>query len=127
MEEVERELAVLAPRENRPELYRRLAARACLDLAPQESWLLYRYDEHEVCSVDQLAERIGVPSTRLAPLVESLESRNYVRQNPPGSDPELELTPEGRAVIDRLTAARRTASRTSWPAGTRRSIPSSRP
>ena len=30
-----------------------------------------------------------------------------MRQNPPGSDPELELTPAGRAVIDRLTAARR--------------------
>jgi DNA-binding MarR family transcriptional regulator len=36
-----------------------------------------------------------------------LQERGWVRRNPPGSEQELELTPAGRAVIDRLTAARR--------------------
>src|SRR4051812_11042051 len=66
LQEVERQLAGLLSRENRPAMYRRLAARASLDLEPGQTWLLYRFDEHEVCSVDELAERIGVPSTWLA-------------------------------------------------------------
>jgi DNA-binding MarR family transcriptional regulator len=107
LQEVERQLADLLARENRPAMYRRLAARASLELEPEATWLLYRFDEHPVCSVADVARRIGVPSGEIAPVMAHLQGRGWVRRNPPGSEQELELTPAGRAVIDRLTAARR--------------------
>jgi DNA-binding MarR family transcriptional regulator len=107
LQEVERQLADLLARENRPAMYRRLAARASLDLEPRPTWLLYRFDEHPVCSVADLARRIGVPPDEIAPVVGHLEERGWVRRNPPGREQELKLTPAGRAVIDRLTAAPR--------------------
>jgi EmrB/QacA subfamily drug resistance transporter len=107
LQEVERQLADLLARENRPGMYRRLAARASLDLEPEATWLLYRFDEHPVWSVEDVARRIGVPPGEIAPMMAHLQDRGWVRRNPPGSEQELELTPAGRAVIDRLTAARR--------------------
>jgi len=107
LQEVERQLADLLGRENRAGMYRRLAARASLDLEPRATWLLYRFDEHPVCSVEDVARRIGVPAGEIAPVMAHLQHRGWVRRNPPSSEQELELTPAGRAVIDRLTAARR--------------------
>jgi EmrB/QacA subfamily drug resistance transporter len=107
LQEVENQLVGLLSRENRPAMYRRLAARASVDLEPEPTWLLYRFDEHPLCSVEDVARRIGVPAGEIAPVMADLEERGLVRRNPPGSDPELGLTAAGRATIDRLTAARR--------------------
>jgi EmrB/QacA subfamily drug resistance transporter len=107
LEEVERQLVRLLAREERPAMYRRLAARAGLDLEPRTTWLLYRFDEHEASGVDELADRIGVPGDRVAPVVARLEELGFVRHGAAAGEQDLELTPAGRSTIDRLIAARR--------------------
>jgi DNA-binding MarR family transcriptional regulator len=102
LQEVERAVTVLATREERPAMYRRLAARAGLALDPRETWLLYRVDDHPGSNVGDVAGRAGVEPARLEPAVRSLCGRGYLV-----ADGECVLTPAGRAAVARLTAARR--------------------
>lgn len=107
LQEVENELVSLLGHERRGEMYRRLAARAGLDLDPWTTWLLYRFDEHPACTPDELADRIGVPRERIETLVARLEELGLVEEGAISGEQDLELTAAGRSAIDRLTAARR--------------------
>jgi EmrB/QacA subfamily drug resistance transporter len=107
LEEVERQLVGLLGRENRGDMYRRLAARAGLDLDPRSTWLLYRFDDYPACTPDELADRIGAPRGRIADRVARLEELGLVEEGAARGEQDLELTPAGRSAIDRLTAARR--------------------
>jgi hypothetical protein len=60
LRELERALSVLGGREQRWQLYQRLAARAGIDLAPPELWLLARLGERFPLSEPQLAEELHV-------------------------------------------------------------------
>lgn len=109
LQEVEQALCRLLRRENRGDMYRRLAARATVDLEPPPTWLLYRFEGEPQLSLDDLSDRLDTDPARLRPLVETLLERGLVEDagadGVPGSG--LCLTPAGRAAVDRLTAARR--------------------
>jgi EmrB/QacA subfamily drug resistance transporter len=107
LEEVEHQLVGLLRREKRGDMYRRLAARAGLDLDPRSTWLLYRFDEHRACTPDELADRIGAPRARIEELVLRLEELGLVEAGAARGAQDLELTAAGRSAIDRLTVARR--------------------
>jgi EmrB/QacA subfamily drug resistance transporter len=102
LQEVERAVSVLAAREERPAMYRRLAARAELDLEPRETWLLYRFDDHPDCTVAELARRLGVDAGRLDEPAAALAGRGLL-----AGDGTLAVAPAGREAMGRLTAARR--------------------
>ncbi len=108
LEEVERAIGVLARRENRREVYRRLAARAGLDLSPDACWLLYRFDQYEE-HPEQLAGVVARAPLRVGPDVDELTIRGLVARGP-GDGALVEdarLTEQGRSVVERLTDARR--------------------
>jgi EmrB/QacA subfamily drug resistance transporter len=109
LQEVERKLNSLLQRENRADMYRRLADRASLDLEVRPIWLLYRFDEHPAMSLLDLANRLQVDVADLEPLGSRLVDRGLVawsaREDVGG--PTLSLTPAGRSAVDRLTTARR--------------------
>ena len=69
LQEVERALSVLADRDNRWELYVRLAARAGIDLPPPELWLFARIGSHVGDSADDLAAALGVSREHADPLL----------------------------------------------------------
>ena len=77
LEEVERAIAVLTRRENREDLYRRLAARAGVDLSPQACWFLYRVDQHGD-DPDALADVVDQAPVRLGRVVQDLTSRGLL-------------------------------------------------
>ncbi len=104
VQEMERALTVLARKENRPELFRRLVARAQLELEPVVAWLLLRIDRHPEYDVAQLARPPRVSLERARELVEQLVGEGFlVAQD--GGPPQL--TAEGRATVTKLAEARR--------------------
>ena len=103
LRELGRQLSVLAQRENRAQVYERLAERAGVDLVPQAAWLLARLDDRAPIGEGALAEDLGLEKARIdEPLVE-LRRQGLVAD---GSG-RLELTPEGHEVRARFRAARR--------------------
>jgi len=106
LQEIELALERVAARENRAELYHRLAARAGLDLEPRACWMLYRLADRPDCTLDGVAKRLKVPVDRIEPAVDTLVSAGFVaRDGAAGCD--LKLTPAGDDAVDQLTAARR--------------------
>ena len=103
LREVQRALSVLADRDNRWDLYARLAARAGIDLPPPELWLFCRIGSLGPLSAADLAAATGVPRDRIDPLVTSLEGAGIVENG----DGTLRLTPMGQGRHDQLVAARR--------------------
>jgi MFS family permease len=100
--ELERAITRLADRDERWEGYRRVGARAGLDLAPPELWLLARLGERGPVARDELPALLAVERGLLeAPLA------TLLRHGLIGDGAVLELTPGGRAGYDRLIAARR--------------------
>ncbi|MDN5805007.1 MAG: EmrB/QacA family drug resistance transporter, partial [Microlunatus sp.] len=108
LQEVERALEVLAQRENRRDVYRRLAARAKEDLPPEACWLLYRVDQYEQCP-EQLGEVLARAPLRISPIVADLTERGLVEVEMSPSDhlDRARLTDRGRTVVAKLTEARR--------------------
>jgi DNA-binding MarR family transcriptional regulator len=110
LQELERAVGVLAQRENRVALYRRIAAQAGLNgLRPAAPCLLSRIAEHPRVSLGELAEQIGIPESELAPSVEELISRSLLSTEPSadGATSRLTLTEQGAPALQRLRAARR--------------------
>ncbi len=107
IEEVERAITVLAARENRLELYSRLADRAGLDLGPRECWLLYRFDDHPADTLAHIAQVVNRPEERLTELAESLHDKGLLKSVHDQPGHRLALTGEGRQAIARLLEARR--------------------
>ena len=108
LQEVERALEVLTHRENRADVYRRLATRAGVDLPPQACWLLYRINQYERCP-EQLGDAIAQAPLRIAPIADELVGRGLIEadRGPDGSFVGARLTARGERVVDQLTDARR--------------------
>ena len=102
LREIERSLSVLAGREQRWELYERLAARADVDLPPPQLWLLARLGERAPTSQERLLEQLPVDPGAVAVTLRRLAERSLVGDQ----DGVITLTPSGRAEYERLVTAR---------------------
>ena len=104
-QELERGLGVLAGREDRVALYRRIAAQAGLSgLRPAAALLLTRIPTESGVTRADLAEQIGTATANLAPSLDQLASRELVTIEP--STQVLNLTPSGESALERLRRAR---------------------
>jgi hypothetical protein len=111
----ERALSVLAAREQRWELYERLAVRAGVDLSPPQLWLLARLGERAPTSQERLLKQLPVDGDLVTAALQRLREQRLV------GDPDglITLTVSGRADYERLVAARCAGLRellTSWAA-----------
>jgi EmrB/QacA subfamily drug resistance transporter len=126
-DELARALSVLTARENRAEIYRRLAQSADVDLEPPAVWLLFRMGRHGSMTLGALADHLGVPGPAVDRLALSLARSGLVRLDDapvdsqlrnqpaafsPGGRPEelpqrhYVLTPEGDSALAHLMTAR---------------------
>ncbi|MGH2859174.1 MAG: MFS transporter, partial [Solirubrobacteraceae bacterium] len=105
--EMERALTVLARREHRHELIRRLTARAGLSLAPGESWLLLRMHRHPTDGPGQLARPPAVSAARARELLAAMAARGLVDLDGSSPDAPPSLTADGSRVVVRLIDAHR--------------------
>ena len=104
-QEVGRGLGVLAQREDRVALYRRIAARAGLTgLRPAAACLLTRIAASPGITRARLAEEVGTSSGNLAPSLDQLTSHEFVTIEP--STHALGMTPYGQSALERLRHAR---------------------
>jgi EmrB/QacA subfamily drug resistance transporter len=103
LRELERALAVLGGREQRWQVYQRLAARADIELAPPELWLLARLGERAPLTEPQLADELHVDAGEVADPLQQLRGRYLIASAAHGT---ITLTPSGRAEYERLVAAR---------------------
>jgi EmrB/QacA subfamily drug resistance transporter len=101
-DEAARALSVLASREGRREVYRRITERAGYDLLPAASWLLLRTRRYGWTEPAVLAEYSKVPLERIMAAGRQVEERGLAVRR--GLD--LELTPAGYEVAERLARAR---------------------
>ncbi len=104
LREVARALSLLAGREQRWELYERLAVRARIDLPPPELWLLSRLGERVPVTGSELAAQLRVDPRELTETLGRLRGRAYVRDEDGG---RIGLTVEGAGSYERLVAVRR--------------------
>ena len=116
-QELERGLGVLAQREDRVALYRRIAAQAGLTgLRPAAALLLTRIAAESGVTRADLAEQIGTSTANLAPSLDQLASRELVTIEP--STRVLNLT-HGQSAVERLRRRARTASASCSTTGVR--------
>jgi len=104
LEELERIVTALLAHENRWRLYADLAARAQLDLAAPELWMLARLGERAPRSLQSLSEDLALPPARLQAPLKALCERGIAEPDAAGN---LRLTAAGTAMRDRVLAARR--------------------
>jgi DNA-binding MarR family transcriptional regulator len=107
-EEIERALHVLVSRDSRDLIYRRLAARAGVDLDPLSCWLLFRLQEQAPISQESLTKRFHVPADRLTPSIEALLQKELVTMTSQVDSQvgdQLQLTPAGQETLDKLATA----------------------
>ncbi|HZU66770.1 MAG TPA: MFS transporter [Ktedonobacteraceae bacterium] len=107
-EEIELALHVLASRDSRELMYRRLAERAGIDLDPLSCWLLFRIQEQAPVSESNLAERVQVPIDKLSPAIEQLEHKGLVAETARADGQaggQLQLTSSGQQAFDKLHKA----------------------
>jgi DNA-binding MarR family transcriptional regulator len=111
LEEVRLQLERAANRENRAELYGRLATRAGLDLQPRLVWLLYRLADRPESTLEEVCSQLKVDPDRLHEGVDLLVAEGMVeragRESGVGGGPTLVLTADGHEAIEKLTIARR--------------------
>jgi DNA-binding MarR family transcriptional regulator len=109
-QQLERGLGVLARREDRVMLYRRIAVQAGLTgLRPAASCLLARIADHRGVTSADLAERIGTSTAKLTPSLDQLASHELVSIEP--GTHAITLTPDGQSALERLRRAREDALR----------------
>ena len=82
-EEIERVLHILASHDSKSLIYRRLADRAGAALDPLSCWLLFRFQDQEPISQENLAKQLGVPGEKLRPAIESLIQKELVTGSSP--------------------------------------------
>ncbi len=102
LDQVSRCLWALLSREDRRTLLARLAARAGLDLTPAATWLVGRLGEAPGADPERLARRYSIEPAILRHALSDLRDRGLV-------DGTGVLTPAGRAAVDGLVGAGRTA------------------
>jgi len=119
-QEMERALLTLFGRENRADIYRRLAEAADVQLSPRGTWLLYRIADNIPTTEAALAQVLGIPAPDLEQRLTELEAVGYVRVSAsgPGTGPAdgdgahaqavpgVVLTAAGQQAADRLGVAR---------------------
>jgi EmrB/QacA subfamily drug resistance transporter len=103
LREIERALSLLAGREQRWQLYQRLADRADVELPPPELWLLARLGERAPLTEAELDEQLPVHASELRTALRQLEERSLVESR---ADEVIMLTTQGRHDYERLVAAR---------------------
>jgi EmrB/QacA subfamily drug resistance transporter len=103
LQELERSLSLLAGREQRWQLYERLARRAGLELPPPELWLLARLGEREPLSGAELAAQLQSDGQPVDEALGRLRDRSLVSASEDGA---VALTESGREDYERLVAAR---------------------
>ena len=104
LRELERALSSLAARDQRWEMYERLAGRAELDLPPPPLWLLARLGERPPLTAPQLEEQLDGDDRQFESELEELGKRGLVYIE---NDGTTTLTTAGRAGYERLVAVRR--------------------
>jgi DNA-binding MarR family transcriptional regulator len=102
-QEIERALAVLANREDRARVYRRLAESAGVDLDPGAIWMLIRIGHAQPIPLAELAARLQAPLERLQAVLARLADRACIDRG----DEMVSLTRSGEAVYARLLEQRR--------------------
>jgi DNA-binding MarR family transcriptional regulator len=109
VKEMERALTVLARKENRPKLFRRLAARAHVELDPVLCWLLLCIDRHPDRTVAELACPPAIGADSVGELVERLARLGLVGDGDGRGPADLRpvLTAAGRDTVAKLIEARR--------------------
>jgi DNA-binding MarR family transcriptional regulator len=103
--ELERALSAMAARENRWGVYQRLAARAHLTLAPPQLWLLARIGERAPVDLPRLAADLRLDERQVEGHLADLRGQGLLA----AADGSLQLTVEGRAMMDRVLQARQQA------------------
>ena len=106
--EIERWLSRLAERDQRWEAYEQLAARAGVDLAPPELWLLTRLGERTPLTEAQLIEQVPADPERVAETLDRLRQRSLVGAR---NGDAIDLTALGREDYERIVTARCTGLR----------------
>ena len=106
--EVERALSLLAGREERWGMYERLSARAQVDLAPPELWLLSRLGERAPLTRWALADELKLDEPKLDLPLASLCRDGYAESE---DDGVITLTATGEASYERILEARRSGLR----------------
>jgi DNA-binding MarR family transcriptional regulator len=107
-EEMERALHVLASRDSRYLMFRRLAARAAVALDPLCCWLLFRIQEQAPVSEESLARRLRVPGEKLTPSIEQLIQNGLVivtSKVDGQAGGQIQLTAAGQQTINKLAGA----------------------
>ena len=103
--ELERAVSVLSRRDERWDVYGRLAARADLDLAPPSLWLLGRLGERPPTTEPALADDLGADRAALGAALADLRARGLVE--PGGDGRTVVLARSGRDAHDRFVTARK--------------------
>ncbi len=107
-QEIERALHVLTSRDSLDQLYRRLAARAGIELDPLFTWLLFRFQEQAPIAGATLAKRFHVPTARLMPSIEALREIGLITTTAPvegQADGQFQLTAAGQETVATLATA----------------------
>ena len=99
-------------RENRAELYARLAARAGLELDPRPTWLLYRFADRPDCTLESVASRLKVDPQRIEMGVDALVEKGLVAMTQEGTECEFSLTAQGQRRHRPVAATARRAGLT---------------
>jgi EmrB/QacA subfamily drug resistance transporter len=110
LQELDRAVGVLAQREDRAALYRRIAGPAGLNgLWPGACCLLSRVGQQSGITLAELAVQTRTSTSELGPILYQLTSRRLVSTSAGGhlEISALTLTEPGRAALERLRAARR--------------------
>jgi EmrB/QacA subfamily drug resistance transporter len=104
IEELERIVTTLLAHENRWRVYADLAERAQLNLPPPELWMLARLSERTPRTAQSLSDDLNVPLASLTSPLDSLCERHIAQRDTAGN---LQLTPGGNLMRDRMLLARR--------------------
>jgi EmrB/QacA subfamily drug resistance transporter len=115
IDEIGRALSVLASGETREQVYRRLAARAGVDLEPYSAWMLLRIHDHPDDDIGGYARRLKLPPDAIRRCVGALAEQGLAATvdgaGPGGSwnGEVVHLTASGDATAGKLITARRDA------------------
>jgi hypothetical protein len=103
LRELQRSLSLLAGREQRWSLYQDLAARAGVDLAPPELWLLARLGERTPLPRSRLADELRNDEHRIGEALQQLRFRGLADIR---DDGQIVLTTPGQNDYERLVVAK---------------------
>jgi EmrB/QacA subfamily drug resistance transporter len=107
LEDMQLTVQRLARRENRQELYTRLAERVGLQLDPGPCWLLYRLADHPDGTLESMASRLQIDPQEIQELLGVLADKGLLQTAQGLGEDEFSLTGDGLEAVDGLLDARR--------------------